>query len=200
MPKFRKKPVIIEAEQFVHAATAPRGVYTEENGKAYVVTIHRQKVYVEPGDWIVPEPDGIHFYPIKPDIFASTYEPLSNRTGKQILPMTFDEFSAKNRERCETPDGFNHKLTDWSLSDWMTAVMGEIGEAANVAKKLNRIRDGIPGNKEAEEDLRVKLACELADTFIYLDLIFQRLDLKLGDIVPTVFNAKSAQIGSPIRI
>lgn len=30
----------------------------------------------------------------------------------------------------------------WSLSDWFTAAMGELGEAANVAKKLNRERDG----------------------------------------------------------
>jgi hypothetical protein len=76
MPKFRKKPVVIEAEQFVHPATAPMGVYTEEDGRCYVVTIHKQKVYLESGDWIVPEPDGIHYYPIKPDIFANTYEPL----------------------------------------------------------------------------------------------------------------------------
>jgi hypothetical protein len=73
---FRKKPVVVEAEQFTHPATAPRGVRTEEDGRAYVVTIHQQKVYLEPGDWILPEPDGEHFYPVKPDIFAATYEPV----------------------------------------------------------------------------------------------------------------------------
>lgn len=76
MPMFRKKPVVIEAEQFTHPATATRGVRTEEGGRAYVVTVHQQKVYLEPGDWILPEPDGEHFYPVKPDIFAATYEPV----------------------------------------------------------------------------------------------------------------------------
>lgn len=151
--------------------------------------------------------------------------------------MNLSDFSRKNRERCESPEGFNHKLTDWSLSDWMTALMGELGEAANVAKKLNRIRDGIPGNPmvrvcpackatwrhdsiqiqkcscgqmiddvapvpnlQLEVELREKLGRELADTFIYLDLTFQRLGLDFGQVVAEVFNAKSEQIGSPVRV
>ncbi len=75
MPRFRKKPILVEAEQYLHPATAPHGVRTEEDGRAYVVTIHKQKVYLEAGDWILPEPDGEHFYPVKNVIFAATYEP-----------------------------------------------------------------------------------------------------------------------------
>ncbi len=114
--------------------------------------------------------------------------------------MNLKDFSEQNRLRCESPKGFNHKLTDWTLSDWMTAITGELGEAANVVKKLNRLRDGIPGNKETWEELHCKLLTELADTFIYLDLMFQRLRVQSGDVVPTVFNAKSEQIGYPARI
>jgi NTP pyrophosphatase (non-canonical NTP hydrolase) len=114
--------------------------------------------------------------------------------------MDLSKFSQKNRERCESALGFQHKLTDWSLSDWMTAIMGELGEAANVAKKLNRVRDGIRGNKETTEELEDKLARELADVFIYLDLTFQRLGLDTSREVSQVFNSKSEQIGSPIRI
>lgn len=69
MPKFRRKTTIVEANQFLHAATSPVGVRTEEDGRSYVMTIHKQKVYLEPGDWILPEGDGIHYYPVKPDIF-----------------------------------------------------------------------------------------------------------------------------------
>lgn len=87
------------------------------------------------------------------------------------MAMTFDDFSAANRLRCE--HGFKHQLSDWSLSDWFTAVMGELGEAANIAKKLNRVRDGIPGNKQSEPELREQLKREVADTFIYLDLLAQ---------------------------
>lgn len=113
--------------------------------------------------------------------------------------MILEHFSRTNRERCESPDGFNHKLDSWSLSDWFTATFGELGEAANVAKKLNRVRDGIPGNKESEAELRVKLGRELADTFIYLDLLAQSAGIDLPSAVIETFNAKSEQIGCPIR-
>jgi NTP pyrophosphatase (non-canonical NTP hydrolase) len=106
--------------------------------------------------------------------------------------MTFQQFSEANRERCESPEGFNHKLADWSTSDWMTAVLGE---AANVVKKLNRYRDGIPGNKETREELLAKLRREIGDTFVYLDLLCQSLGFNLADAAREVFNAKSDQIG-----
>ena len=111
------------------------------------------------------------------------------------MTMTFNEFSHMNRLRCEAPNGFRHKLADWSLSDWMTATLGELGEAANIAKKLNRIRDNIPGNKETGEQLRAMFRREIADTFIYLDLMAQAAGFKLGDIVMKVFDTKSKDIG-----
>jgi NTP pyrophosphatase (non-canonical NTP hydrolase) len=114
--------------------------------------------------------------------------------------QTFQQFSAANRERCESPRGFNHALQSWSTSDWFTAIMGELGEAANVAKKLNRVRDGIPGNKESEAALRDKLRRELADTFVYLDLLCQALGFNIGDAAVDVFNAKSAEIGYPLLL
>lgn len=114
--------------------------------------------------------------------------------------MTFSEFSAANRKRCEAGDGFNHALGSWSLSDWMLAATGEFGEAANVAKKLNRVRDGIPGNKETPEELRAKFRREIADTYIYLDLVAQSQGFDLGEAVAETFDAKSAEIGYPRRI
>ena len=38
-------------------------------------------------------------------------------------------FSGRNKLRCESPAGFNHRISSWSLSDWMTVVAGEVGEA-----------------------------------------------------------------------
>lgn len=74
--KYRKKPVVIEAEQFDgKPCNDPVGVLRRpEDNSPYVVTIHGQRCYVVPGDWIIPEPDGVHFYPCKPDIFEATYE------------------------------------------------------------------------------------------------------------------------------
>jgi hypothetical protein len=89
MPKFRKKPVIIEAEQYLgddimYGDAKPiRGVCTSEtcrlsgHQRPHVHTIHKnQAVILEAGDWIIPEPDGEHFYPCKADIFERTYEPV----------------------------------------------------------------------------------------------------------------------------
>jgi len=104
-------------------------------------------------------------------------------------------FSARNLKRCESPEGFNHPLNSWSLSDWMTAFVGEVGEAANVIKKLNRVRDGIPGNKETPEQLRNNLAEELADAYIYLDLLCQAAEINLESAVEQKFFDTSIRIG-----
>lgn len=71
----RKSGATIEAVQFTNEGPDPIGVYRrEEDWTPYVVTIHGQRCYIMEGDFIVPEPDGIHYYPVKPDIFAATYE------------------------------------------------------------------------------------------------------------------------------
>ena len=79
MSKFRKKPIVVEAFQFDgQSANDPPGVFRrEEDDRPYVMTIHNQPCYVMPGDWIISEPDGVHFYPCKPDVFEATYEPVS---------------------------------------------------------------------------------------------------------------------------
>lgn len=109
--------------------------------------------------------------------------------------MNFNDFSVFNRRRCEAKHGFNHKLSSWSLSDWITATVGELGEAANIAKKLNRVRDGIPGNREAPHELHQKLADEIADTFTYLDLLAQAAGINLEAAVLDKFERKSREIG-----
>ncbi len=114
--------------------------------------------------------------------------------------MNMNEFSATNRKRCEAADGFGHDIGSWSLSDWMTATLGELGEASNVAKKLNRVRDGITGNAETPDDLRNMLADEIADTFIYLDLLAQSQGISLADAVATKFNRTSDKIGCAIKV
>lgn len=110
------------------------------------------------------------------------------------------QFAAVNRQRCESPEGFNHALTSWSTSDWFVAIVGELGEAANITKKLNRVRDGVKGNKETPAELRDKQRQELGDAFIYLDLIAQSLGFNIGDAAVEVFNAKSDELVCSIKI
>lgn len=112
--------------------------------------------------------------------------------------MLFSEFSKANRARCESPDGFGHALDSWSLSDWFLAFNGEAGEAANVAKKLNRVRDGIKGNKESEAELRARLRREVGDTFVYLDLLAQAAGFTIEEAAVEAWDAKSEEIDYPV--
>ncbi len=85
--KFRKRPAVVEAEQWWPGRAVPGVSYEEDyvmedadgerrvRNKPYVVTIHDQRAHLSPGDWVITEPDGIHHYPCKPEIFAATYEP-----------------------------------------------------------------------------------------------------------------------------
>lgn len=114
--------------------------------------------------------------------------------------MDMKQFSEANRARCESRQGFNHRLVEWTLSDWMTATLGELGEAANIVKKLNRERDGIRGNSVGVIELRRALRREIADTFIYLDLMAQAAGFSLADAVEDTFDAKSQQIGYRQRL
>lgn len=82
MAKFRKKPIVIEAEQF-HPEIEPlpfndRRACALDGEGWYVVTIHKQRTAIVDGDWIIPEPDGEHFYPVKPDVFESTFDPVTD--------------------------------------------------------------------------------------------------------------------------
>lgn len=78
MAKYRKKPVIVDAEQWFPGKEI-RGVFPGFVGEygPYVMTIHGQRTFIAPGDWIITEPGGIHHYPCKPDIFAAMYEEVT---------------------------------------------------------------------------------------------------------------------------
>lgn len=119
-------------------------------------------------------------------------------TEDAAAPLTFTRFSIANRDRCNMwhPNGVN----SWTLSEWMTALVGEVGEAANIVKKLNRDRDGLVGNKETAEELKEELAKELADILIYLDLLARAADVQLAEAVVKKFNSVSEKHGFPHRI
>ena len=63
----------IEAEQYL-ANQRPVSVCVDIEGQAYVVDIRNQQIKVWPGDWIVLEPDGVHYRAIADNIFRRLYE------------------------------------------------------------------------------------------------------------------------------
>lgn len=131
MPKFRKKPVVIEAVQFDpatnnFAATAPaefRKAVCDHDcpdgvpmGGLHIHTLegpHR----VAPGDWIIKGLKG-EFYPCKPDVFTATYESVGDSVAddagwmpsvKQLIEaMRSEGFSGR-----EAADAAEHVL--WKL-------------------------------------------------------------------------------------
>jgi hypothetical protein len=90
MPKFRKRPVVIEAMRYEPhrsreleqwsggvVVTSPVLEPTVANHSGEYVQIETLEGVMTaiPGDWIIRGVKG-EFYPCKPDIFEATYEPV----------------------------------------------------------------------------------------------------------------------------
>ena len=81
MPKFRKKPVEIEAVRWTGKNAAEvldfgnfKFIVTQIEGKRIVQIVTLEGVMnAKEGDWIIKGVKG-EFYPCKPDIFEATYE------------------------------------------------------------------------------------------------------------------------------
>ena len=86
------------------------------------------------------------------------------------------------------PDG-----SDWLLSAWCNAVCGELGEAANLIKKIER------GDYTLDEK-REELGKELADVLTYLDILAFRAGVDLGQATMDKFNEVSIRVGSTVRL
>lgn len=87
MPKFRKKPVVIEAVRFDGTFESVEGLTgldcTQElTSKTIQIETLEGVMTANPGDWIIRGVKG-EFYPCKPDIFAATYEPVDETKEKK---------------------------------------------------------------------------------------------------------------------
>lgn len=118
--------------------------------------------------------------------------------------LTFDDLRAINKLRCETAF---HQVDEWKPWEWSNAMAGECGEACNLTKKMNRIwpANQFKQNWNKPEDQRLdelaaRVASEVADTVIYADLLLTSMGRSLGEAVRATFNAKSDEIGSPIKL
>jgi hypothetical protein len=90
--KFRKKPVVVEAEQF-------DGTVEEANRIGLEVTVTEMGVRTlegfmkaSPGDWIITGVKGER-YPCKPDIFEKTYELVSEVDSAQDPMLQFFKYN-----------------------------------------------------------------------------------------------------------
>lgn len=101
--------------------------------------------------------------------------------------LTFDRLRERNVERCKAAFPM---CESWAAADWMTALVGEVGELANLLKKIKR-GDGAPADEVAKE---------LADVMTYLDLLAAYLDIDLGNATILKFNEVSARRGSKVKL
>lgn len=78
MARFRSRPAECEAEQFkgFYHTPYPPGVEVYLQS-CYVVTAHGDRINLHVGDWVVKEPIGDGYYPVKPDVFEKRWEPIS---------------------------------------------------------------------------------------------------------------------------
>lgn len=106
--------------------------------------------------------------------------------------LTFNTLREANAKRAETAEKFA-ACKNWTLDQWFKALVGEIGEFANISKKVDR---GDLTIDEAKEDL----AKEIADVQIYLDLMANNLGIDLGQATREKFNEVSRRIGSFVVI
>ena len=86
------------------------------------------------------------------------------------------------------PDG-----SDWVLSTWCNAILGELGELANLVKKVER------GDLTLDE-AREALGKECADVATYLDILAFRLGVDLGQATLDKFNEVSERVGAGVFI
>lgn len=117
------------------------------------------------------------------------------------MSLDFDQLRETNAARCaHWHPGFPHD-EEWTLSDWSNAMAGEMGEAANVVKKIRRVETGNPGKHDgARDDLVTKLGEELADVILYADLLAAKAGLDLGEEIRRKFDAVSEREGFPERM
>jgi hypothetical protein len=101
MPLFRKKPVTIEARQFIHHGDERLAVkfaiidwIRSHGGTAHpqddsirIATLEGDHLATH-GDWIIRGVKG-EFYPCKPDIFALTYEDATSGSYGQVFPAIY---------------------------------------------------------------------------------------------------------------
>lgn len=114
--------------------------------------------------------------------------------------LTFDELRNANIERLPQfknrrgePAHDKADGSDWSLAQWSNAVLGELGESANIIKKIDR------GDMSLAE-ARISLAKELADVQTYLDILAFRAGIDLGEATRVKWNEVSERVGCSIKL
>lgn len=106
--------------------------------------------------------------------------------------LSFKTLRAANIQRMKSSK-YKKNVEKWTTAHWMQATIGELGELANIMKKVDR---GDFTIEEAKNDI----AKEFADVQTYLDIMASKLDIDLGQATIDKFNDVSERMRSDIYI
>lgn len=90
MPKFRKKPLVVEAVQWTGSnydeimefAGGGSGNIVDQRGRHLVIHTREGKMTADVSDWVVKEPNPTadrKFYPVKDEIFKTIYDRIPEK-------------------------------------------------------------------------------------------------------------------------
>lgn len=106
--------------------------------------------------------------------------------------LTFNALRTANAERIGS-SRYRKCEENWTPAHWMQATVGELGELANLLKKVDR------GDFPFDQ-VKTEVAKELADVQTYLDILALKLGVDLGQATIDKFNEVSERIGSHVRL
>lgn len=120
--------------------------------------------------------------------------------GNSLQGHTIQSISTINRRRGRR--WHRRGLEDWTVLEWAGAMVGEAGEAANAAKKIRRLQQRLRQRKGPVDmaGAVAMLAAEIADTYLYLDLLCARAGIDFRQAIIDKFNAVSIREGFPERL
>lgn len=126
---------------------------------------------------------------LKPEIKPKSMNNLSFKTltdaNNKRLPLFKN---SKGLPAHSKPDG-----SDWSHAEWLQAVVGELGEYANIMKKVQR------GDLTMEEAMP-SIEKEIADVQTYFSILALRLGIDLGQVTQDKFNEVSDKVKCDVYI
>ncbi len=127
---------------------------------------------------------------------------INNVTEGQAVGLTIRRITEVNKDRGgRWHPGFPDAASEWTGSDWSNAMCGEAGEAANVVKKLRRWETGAANAGDPAYDELIKmLSYEIADVFLYLDLLATYYGIDIEAAIIEKFNLTSQKQGFPERL
>ena len=158
MPRFRKKPVTVEAVQWtgdnvneLWDVFGAENIYgpTEKNPDWLIITTLEGDMRANVGDWIIRGVMG-ELYPCKPDVFAETYEPVEAR-GESLRQLIRDSLADLRaliepvRSPAERRPIWDRRLEDLGeKARQALGIDGTMGDAQDVPHPYNDDEGAVP--------------------------------------------------------